>query len=359
MNGQCDRLIDSLALVDLYNGTGGPAWIYTWDLSKPMNTWYGITLNSEGCVQCIDLDGRLDCSGSTFNNLGNNLDGQIPESIGNLSQVEFISFGNNFLTGPIPSTIGLLTELTDLILRYNNLTGTIPSELGNLQNLDLLNLTSNDLTGKIPDELGFSERLSWIFLSSNDLTGEIPSTLSNLNQLIALGAADNHLSGEIPGFLGNILDRLHLQNNEFVGCFPEELMAICKESVIFTGNIALPWQGDFEQFCDGNEQIGAPCEDGLSDTENFINEDCECETITSTTSINNTLLRIFPNPVSKGFCIEDQNYEEYEFTLFTIAGQKIDMLETNCYDMSHLPLGIYILSSQHVNTRQLTKIIKH
>jgi len=138
--GQCNRFSDSLALVSLYNATDGANWLNAWHLDQPMSTWYGITLNSEGCVHCIDLDGRLDCAGYAFNNIGNNLTGHIPDSLGTLSQIKYISFGNNFLVGSIPSSLGQLQYLIELILRYNNLTGSIPPELGNLQDLNLLNL---------------------------------------------------------------------------------------------------------------------------------------------------------------------------------------------------------------------------
>ncbi|MBK8280179.1 MAG: hypothetical protein IPK94_08735 [Saprospiraceae bacterium] len=38
----CDRRSDSLELVKFYNATRGPNWTIKWDLSKSMNTWYGI-----------------------------------------------------------------------------------------------------------------------------------------------------------------------------------------------------------------------------------------------------------------------------------------------------------------------------
>ena len=81
-SAQCDRNLDSLILVDLYNNTGGPDWTIPWNLAQPMDTWYGIVLTKAGCVKCIDLDGSDNCIGIDYNNLGNNLSGEIPESIG-------------------------------------------------------------------------------------------------------------------------------------------------------------------------------------------------------------------------------------------------------------------------------------
>ncbi len=363
-NAQCNKVSDSLALVALYNATNGSNWLNGWNLDQPMSTWYGITLTIEGCVQCIDLDGRLDCDGYLFNNLGNNLVGQIPDSLSNLSQVESISFGNNFLAGSIPSSLGQLQKLNQLILRYNSLTGSIPSELGNLMNLSVLNLSYNNLSGEIPEELGLINRLNYLFLFDNDLSGPIPSTFSGLNQLIAFGAAGNQLTGEIPAFLGelDILHRLDLHNNEFVGCFPEELRSLCDDDVNFSGNIALPWQGDFNQFCNSSIQVGAPCEDGFPNTINTIDANCDCIAILSSLpEMKDTPIKVFPNPVNEELFVgEIGNLDELVCTLSTIEGQKINVFETNHCDVSSLSPGIYILEvlNKTIGQRSIIKFIK-
>jgi Leucine-rich repeat (LRR) protein len=60
---------------------------------------------------------------------------------------------SNQFTGEIPSTIGNLTNLYDLNLHSNQFTGEIPSTIGNLTNLYNLNLHSNQLTREIPEEI--------------------------------------------------------------------------------------------------------------------------------------------------------------------------------------------------------------
>ena len=107
---------DKDALIALYNSTGGADWTTTWDLSTPMDDWYGVTL-TDGRVTELDL-------------------------------------GNNGLTGSIPSELGSLSNLTDLLLYDNSLTGSIPPELGNLSNLRSLELAVNSLTGRIPPRAG-------------------------------------------------------------------------------------------------------------------------------------------------------------------------------------------------------------
>ena len=349
---QCNRITDSLVLVSLYNASDGDNWLNVWDLNQPMSTWYGITLNSKGCVQCIDLDGRLDCAGYFFNNIGNNLVGHIPDSLGRLTEVQYISFGNNSLSGSIPSSLGQLSNLIELILRYNSLSGPIPPELGNMENLDLLNLSYNNLTGEIPEEIGLIDGLDIIFLFDNELTGEIPASFENLS-LFLFGAANNHLSGEIPAFLATVVNRLELQNNDLSGCFPEELKEKCDEDFRFFDNISLPWQGDFEQFCNSSNQIGAPCDDGDPNTVNYIDEQCNCAGSTSIELIDKNSIRIVPNPVTDVISILGfAPHENLINTISTLEGQRIHVFKTLQVDVSNLLPGVYLLEIQNKTTGQ-------
>ena len=95
-------------------------------------------------------------------------------------------------------TVDSRERVTGLSLRLNELTGEIPPELGNLTNLRELNLQSNNLSGKIPPELGNLANLVKLNLRSNALSGEIPPELSNLINLTELDVANTQLSGFIP-----------------------------------------------------------------------------------------------------------------------------------------------------------------
>jgi hypothetical protein len=57
------------------------------------------------------------------------------------------------LTGQIPSTLGDLTNLKHLLLGSNQIDGSIPSEIGNMKNLTLVITLS---VGKYLLNLGYS-----------------------------------------------------------------------------------------------------------------------------------------------------------------------------------------------------------
>ena len=74
--------------------------------------------------------------------------------------------------------------------------GSIPETLGQLNNLQALYLRDNQLTGAIPETLGQLENLQALYLSGNQLTGCIPSALQAVpyNDFYDLELAFCHLA---------------------------------------------------------------------------------------------------------------------------------------------------------------------
>ena len=166
---------DRAALGALYNATDGANWHDkdNWQSEAPMGEWYGVTTDSDGGVTHLILS-------------NNELTGEIPTELGDLTNLAQLSLSNNELTGEIPTELGDLTNLAQLSLFSNQLTGEIPVELGGLTNLEVLSLFSNQLTGEIPVELGGLTNLEVLYLSINQLTGEIPAELGGLTNLVGL-----------------------------------------------------------------------------------------------------------------------------------------------------------------------------
>ena len=147
---------DRAALTAFYHATNGDNWTNNdnWLTDAPLGEWYGVTMNGDGRVTELRLD-------------LNQLTGNIPSEIVNLTRLEHLRLDLNGLKGTIPSTLGSLTNLTSLYLSNNLLTGTIPPELGNLTHLEGLNLERNRLWGKLPRKLTALTHLRWFGLSDN------------------------------------------------------------------------------------------------------------------------------------------------------------------------------------------------
>eukprot|EP00898_Chlorokybus_atmophyticus_P007201 jgi/Chlat1/7482/Chrsp60S06997 len=66
------------------------------------------------------------------------------------------------------------------------LSGPLPSTLGNLTNLQFLSVGSNQLSGQLPSTLGNLVNLIWLYINDNQFSGPLPSTLGNLAKIYYL-----------------------------------------------------------------------------------------------------------------------------------------------------------------------------
>ena len=82
---------DKDALIALYNATNGAEWNSSWDLNAPVNSWYGVKLESDRVVE-INLQ-------------FNNLNGMLPQEIGNLTSLKVLNLGFNKLKGNLPTSL--------------------------------------------------------------------------------------------------------------------------------------------------------------------------------------------------------------------------------------------------------------
>ncbi|CAD6232748.1 unnamed protein product [Miscanthus lutarioriparius] len=135
----------------------------------------------------------------------NNLTGQIPASLANLSSLSYFSLAFNQLEGTIPTSIGILKDLSVLDLGFNNLSGEPPISLYNLSSLEMLQIQWNTLSGSLPTDIGSRfPSMRILFIYKNQFTGIIPASLSNLTSLQELDLSHNMLKGHVPSTIGRI-----------------------------------------------------------------------------------------------------------------------------------------------------------
>lgn len=229
-------VIECEALVALYNSTNGPEWNNHsyWLETNAIGGWYGVEVNSGHVTELFmpfnNMNGDLPPELGNLTQLAgvtlydNNLTGNIPPGWGNATDMYSIYLYSNELSGPIPPELGNLTKLHDLFLGGNHLTGNIPAELGKLTQLVRLTIGGNQLSGNIPPALGSLTALEMLSLGGNQLSGSIPAELGSLINLKSLDFNGNYLSGDIPGTLINLVnlydaggewgrDGLYLDNN--------------------------------------------------------------------------------------------------------------------------------------------------
>ncbi|GAU32304.1 hypothetical protein TSUD_43470 [Trifolium subterraneum] len=198
----------------------------------------------------------------------NQISGMLPD-LSILSSLRMLDLDNNKLNGEIPTTIGSLTELSNLMLSGNSLEGIVcESHFTNLSKLEFLYLSDNSLTMKVSDDwvppfqlqsldlsycnlnsrfpnwLQTQNDLSILFLSNvdnlppipiwfwgklqtidimeisyNNLTGKIPNLELNLTNYPFIDLSSSQLEGFIPSFLLQAR-ALYLSNNRFSDLAP-------------------------------------------------------------------------------------------------------------------------------------------
>ncbi|KAI3841962.1 hypothetical protein MKX03_032635 [Papaver bracteatum] len=156
-------------------------------------------------------------------------------SLSNCSHLETLALSNNNLTGQLPEYIGnLSTKLAVLNMGANQIFGEIPSGIGNLVNLNILSFEDNKFKGSIPVSIGELPNLVRLAMSGNQLSGLIPSNICNNTQLEMIHFGKNRLQGEIPPSLGNCrsLQDLSLSQNQLRGTIPKQVMSLSSLSVL-------------------------------------------------------------------------------------------------------------------------------
>lgn len=265
-------------LLNILQGPSGQTFASNnagWDRSTPVCEWKGITCDSEGNVESIQLveaglEGTLDSSLGQLTTLleldlsSNAFTGSIPSQLIALPKIKVIDLRLNKLSGSIPLPVSTSLEalhlghnaltgrpletsfssagfqsLRILDLKYNQLEGTLPSSFSGLSAIQTFDLSNNRFRGTIPSTLGELSTLKYLYLSNNLLTGTIPhhfgSAATDLQQIYLHG---NFLTGTLPASLADLgnLQILFIDNNKLTGTVPTELCALNLNELFFLDN---------------------------------------------------------------------------------------------------------------------------
>ncbi|XP_023877014.1 receptor-like protein EIX2 [Quercus suber] len=134
----------------------------------------------------------------------NLLSGKLPNCFMHWPNLVILNFtGNNFY-GEVPSSLGLLSQLQTVSLSYNSFSGDLPLSLKNCSLLTFINFENNRFFGTVPTWIGEDlPQLIILILRSNKFYGSIPLNLCWLKYLRILDLSINDISGSIPRCIDN------------------------------------------------------------------------------------------------------------------------------------------------------------
>ncbi|MBA0791942.1 hypothetical protein Gohar_016483, partial [Gossypium harknessii] len=149
-----------------------------------------------------------------------NISGRIPGDIGKWNLIDYVDFSGNQFSGTIPDRVCVgQNNLRYLSLHENQLEGILPLSLINCSQLQVLNVANNNLSDTFPHWLGKLPELRVLVLRSNRFHGSIPdSTNFSFSKLQGFGFSHN----DSTNFSFSKLQMVDLSHNDFTGLLPTE-----------------------------------------------------------------------------------------------------------------------------------------
>ncbi|KAM7510882.1 hypothetical protein LguiB_009757 [Lonicera macranthoides] len=156
---------------------------------------------------------------------GSNLKGDIPESFSQLQELETLDICRNKISGNFPIWITKLIKLKKIELWQNSLTGVIPPDFAKLILLEEFDLSTNQMHGELPPDLSNLKNLTVFQLHKNNFSGKLPAGFGDLHHMNGFSIYQNSFSGEFPENFGRFspLNSFDISENEFTGGFPKFL----------------------------------------------------------------------------------------------------------------------------------------
>ena len=230
------RETDSLSLIVLYEELNVENWRNPWNLKQPITGWSGLTFD--------EVNGEQRVVGITFNDW--QMQGELPNEIGNLRELKRIKMSGNSLTGRVPNGLVNLRKLETLDISFSeNVSWFLPENMSDLKSLkefkvgglnihltsfnrlykvetlEAISITSSTIQGKLPDGISSLTKLKNLNLGGTRITS-LPSDITTLSELVVLNIGRCSKLTSLPENIGDLsqLEQLDM-NNSGVEILPE------------------------------------------------------------------------------------------------------------------------------------------
>jgi hypothetical protein len=212
-----DRMVDLFALLTMYYGLNGNAWVENGGWASPSNvcSWYGIQCSGDGYVTVIrlrgnnlvgDLPPEVSLLSKYLTHLdlsANGLQGRYPPVLS--SQLSYLNFSHNLLQQPLfAGQLGHDGGGGGFSGRPGDRGGSLPplpeetSETAVLTALSTFDFSSNYISGTLPESIGDFTAMEEFFVNNNRFKGSVPQSISLWTNLRSARFDTNAFTGSIP-----------------------------------------------------------------------------------------------------------------------------------------------------------------
>lgn len=237
---------ERVALIKIYKALNGEKWLdqENWCTDRPLSEWEGIMANGDKEVYRLWLSRDA------------NVKGEIPECLGDLTNLEQVSCEYSNVSGRLPESIGKLTNLKRITIGNCKFEGEIPESIKNCLKLEYVDMSQNHFTGKIPEVFFLCENLEYLMLGDNKFNQFEINYTPKSNKLHTLHIYGNEIISPIPDnlFLCKGLRFIHAEDNKIKGHIPETIFEALNLEYIDLSNNEL--EGELPSRISSDSKLG-------------------------------------------------------------------------------------------------------